>query len=429
MRYLAGLFILLLFACVSPEKEPNYAFTNGLWYNGESFEETIWYVTNGAFTKTAPAQMDQTIDLKKRYVIPPFGDAHTHSIELKHSFSDINLKFMGQGVFYAKNPNCVARAVDEIRKTVAEKHTVDAIFSNAGFTCTSGHPSLLYSVKQDVYPGLNMVGNAYYETNDSAAVDSIWKIFLFTQPDFVKTYLLYTCKDGQGNCSPEEYTIKGLEPNVINLIVDKAHKEKLSVSCHVENAIDFHFAVEAGVDEINHLPGYGPAPSVPDSLYIISNADAKVAAKNEISVVTTLCISNEMINNFYITKSQLKMQEIQAKNLQILKAAGVEILLGSDYYTFTVIKEALHVAKLGVFTNNEMLQMLCYSTPKAIFPNRKIAAFKEGYEASFLVLNNNPLEDLESIKSIEMMMKQGILLSEEDLIVTIDQNDEVANSE
>ena len=47
-----------------------------------------------------------------------------------------------------------------------------------------------------------------------------------------------------------------------------------------------------------------------------------------------------------------------------------------------------------------------------IFPNRKIGHLEEGYEASFLVLAGNPLEDFSNVRRIEMRVKQGHLLEE-----------------
>jgi imidazolonepropionase-like amidohydrolase len=49
-------------------------------------------------------------------------------------------------------------------------------------------------------------------------------------------------------------------------------------------------------------------------------------------------------------------------------------------------------------------------TPKTIFPKRKIGALKEGYEASFLALESNPLDDLTNVRKIRYRFKQGYLL-------------------
>jgi imidazolonepropionase-like amidohydrolase len=47
---------------------------------------------------------------------------------------------------------------------------------------------------------------------------------------------------------------------------------------------------------------------------------------------------------------------------------------------------------------------------RAIFPKRKIGLLREGYEASFLALEGNPIEDLRNLQRIKVRFKQGVLL-------------------
>ena len=54
--------------------------------------------------------------------------------------------------------------------------------------------------------------------------------------------------------------------------------------------------------------------------------------------------------------------------------------------------------------------MACEGTPRAIFPRRKIGFLREGYEASFLALDGNPLTNFEEIKNVRLRFKQGYLL-------------------
>src|SRR5437016_4341072 len=66
------------------------------------------------------------------------------------------------------------------------------------------------------------------------------------------------------------------------MIVAKAHASNLRVSTHIESAADFHTALLAGVDEINHMPGFRYRDDVkPHQLseFEITDSDAKRAAK------------------------------------------------------------------------------------------------------------------------------------------------------
>jgi len=63
-----------------------------------------------------------------------------------------------------------------------------------------------------------------------------------------------------------------------------------------------------------------------------------------------------------------------------------------------------------VFSNLEVLRMWSETTPLAIFPRRKIGRLASGYEASFLVLDGNPLVDFANTGRIRLRVKQGHLL-------------------
>ena len=49
---------------------------------------------------------------------------------------------------------------------------------------------------------------------------------------------------------------------------------------------------------------------------------------------------------------------------------------------------------------------------ETIFPKRKIGRLSEGYEASFVVLRENPLENFDSIKDIQLRFKQGVFIGQ-----------------
>ncbi len=69
--------------------------------------------------------------------------------------------------------------------------------------------------------------------------------------------------------------------------------------------------------------------------------------------------------------------------------------------------EALALKRLGVFDSLALLKMWCETTAGTIFPKRKIGHLKDGFEASFLALTGNPLQDFSQIKAIELRFKQG----------------------
>ena len=89
----------------------------------------------------------------------------------------------------------------------------------------------------------------------------------------------------------------------------------------------------------------------------------------------------------------------------------VNIALGSDSYRDDTDPEALYLHSLRVIDNVTLLNMWCSTTAATIFPQRRIGHLREGYEASFLALSGDPIQDFTNVQKIQMHVKQGEILS------------------
>jgi len=84
---------------------------------------------------------------------------------------------------------------------------------------------------------------------------------------------------------------------------------------------------------------------------------------------------------------------------------AVRILIGSDKFRRNIRPELEVLRTLGVFSDPELLQMDVETTQT--FPNRKIGSLRDGFEASFLVLERDPRANLDNLRSIFLRIKQG----------------------
>lgn len=110
-------------------------------------------------------------------------------------------------------------------------------------------------------------------------------------------------------------------------------------------------------------------------------------------------------------KNEPVIRETIVHNLQLLRRHGVQLAIGSDDYRNGVVPEVRELRKLGIFSNRELLDLWSRSTPHAIFPERRIGRVAPGYEASFLVLEGDPLQDFENVFRIRLRVKEGAVLS------------------
>lgn len=389
----------------------NIAFKNGLWFDGKSFRSQTGYVVNGKLSFRRPAQVDSIVDLGGGYVVPPFGEAHNHNVEPLNKIEALIQRYLQHGIFYVKNPDNLPRNRTQVLAKINRSDSIDVSFANGGFTGPGGHPAEI--VKRNIDRGLwtesDGDGAFYYAISNEAELERKWPEFLSTKPDFVKTYLLFSEEYEARKGDPKYFGWKGLDPALLKEVVQRAHVAGLRVSTHVESAADFHNALVAGVDEINHTPGFRISGDVKTHLiseFQISEADAKYAARHGVTVVTTL--ANNM--QFNPAAKLNERDQLNRRNLMLLKKCHVKLALGSDSYRGDTLPEALYLEWLHIFEKRELLSIWCRSTASTIFPKRKIGELKEGYEPSFLVLKGNPLQDFTAVEHISLAVKQGQIL-------------------
>jgi imidazolonepropionase-like amidohydrolase len=419
---------------------PSHAFVNGKWFNGSEFEETTFYSVNGILTKTKPDILEEVTDLRGKFVVPPFGEAHTHNVEGPWDIDHVIANYIRDGIFYVKNPNNIRDFADQIRDKINQPHSIDVAFAHAGLTGPDGHPIALYEdiLRLHRYPsviGLKKRGwfnnRGYFTIGSPQDLQDKWPQILSGKPNFIKIYLADSGHFDRNHESTPGNIRRGLNPKLIGFIVTLAHRQGLRVSAHVETAFDFRLAVTEGVDEIAHVPGWFLQEEALAPHMLLTREDAHLAAQRNVVVVTTTVAGHfhpkeihpnldgapthhKPTHGHHTVDAHTALRDaaktVQISNLQQLHQAGVRLAIGSDHAE-TSLAEALNLHEFGIFDNLTVLKFWCENTPQAIFPNRKIGKLADGFEASFLVLTGNPIDDFQSVKTIALRFKQGMALS------------------
>jgi imidazolonepropionase-like amidohydrolase len=394
----------------TPGTPGNTALINGQWFNGKAFERKQVYSVDGRFTFSKPVRIDQTLDLGGAWVVPPFADAHSHSLGLGIPGADATFakRYLDAGVFYVQSQgNLPISAAEKAALRLNSPEGLDIAFSNGSLTSRdSGLHGVLtgMALPQGMLPGhtLKSLNNVrYFEINTAEELRTKWPLILEQKSDFIKTFLWLT--DNAPLVAPPFLEGKhALSPEVFREIVRLAHASGLRVSAHVISAGDFRVAVEGGADEIAHMASAG----------VITPELAKLAASRRVAVVTTMGQAAGPPESIppMLREAVPGMVAGAVRNLKTLVENGVTIVIGADTPADTSVAEAAYLQSLGLFDNAAMLRMWGTDSPLVIFPNRQIGAFKEGYEASFLALDADPLADWGATRKIRMRFKQGLLL-------------------
>lgn len=405
LRLILVTLALLIGACASGVERTGgpdaTAYVNGRWYDGERFVERTAYVRDGSFVAAPRNGVAQEVDLNGAYVLPAFGEAHHHTVLCDRERIQ---QFVRAGVLYA----AIMNARVSSRECQARLHgpgSVEVVSALAGFTAPNAHPSQigLFFLDQT-----EIDGEWVHYVESEADIDRVWRRIGENRPDFIKIFLSYS-EDYQQlrDDAAIEPWYRGLDPALAPLIAERARREGLRVAAHVMSGHDFDVAVHAGVDIIAHMPGFAPdsafsepngspylAALTPDSpRYLISRQAARLARTRGVVVISTM---GGYPNGASVTA-----------NMRTLQDAGVTILIGSDRGEGNSVDEAIFLVESGRLTAAEAVRSLAVTTPRYFFSERELGRLTPGAEATFVVLAQNPLDDIQNLRGVRGVTQRG----------------------
>ncbi|MDX1624404.1 MAG: hypothetical protein R3199_10550, partial [Gemmatimonadota bacterium] len=372
------------------------------------------HVRGGWFVPADTQPADSVVDLAGAWVVPPFGEAHTHALGGSGAERAAR-QYLRDGIFYALSLNNAASRARKARERFSHPTTLDPGYAHGGFTSTGSHPYRVYEMialgifgaddpyaeaerrEEEIRASRLAEGDAYWFVDSVADLEAKWPAFLEDDPDVVKVYL----SDVATGLAAEDVRGHGLHPGVLRTLVARAHARGLRVFAHVDTVDDFRIALEAGVDAMAHLPGQNLGEDL--LMEPLTEEDlARAALRGTVVVPTT-----QRVTVFADSTEMPALQAFQRDALRRLHAAGVTIALGEDWFGRTSRAEAEYIADLGVFDNATLLRIWSVATPRTVFPTRRIGRLEPGWEASFLALGCDPIEEFACTGDIRLRYKQG----------------------
>lgn len=406
---------------------PAYAFVNGQWFTGSGFESRTFYSVNGMLETERPPRVDSTIDLHGGFVIPPFADAHTHNLDGPINLDAMVAAYVKEGTFYVQVLTNTQSGAHQVHWRFNHPCALDVAYANGGLTSTLSHPFQAYEPRAagfydpsvwrqhwaEIRKSRKLENDAYWFIDSVPDLTAKWPGIVAGRPDLIKIFLLNASETAQP-APPDsiDFSGHGLKPSLVPLIVRRAHDAGLRVAAHVETAADFELAVRAGVDILAHAPGYEMKKNESVADRELSDAVATLAGERGIVVTPTasLALVPWVSNDPDSAAEVQRRQALQRRNIALLLRHGVRIAVGSDWYGRTARREFDALRATGLWDNLGLVKMWAETTPRSIFPTRRIGRLDPGYEASFLVLDRDPIKDLEGLRHIQLRVKQGCVI-------------------
>jgi imidazolonepropionase-like amidohydrolase/ABC-type multidrug transport system permease subunit len=230
-----------------------------------------------------------------------------------------------------------------------------------------------------------------------------------------------------------------LDTAVFQAIVDAAKKNALPVVSHTGDAHDVSDAVAAHVDGIEHgsfrdaIPdavfirmkelgiAYDPTLTVVDALRAFVKGDSSgldrsllaQAAPPDLLASTRKMMASAGLANLRTAYAAYPISmEMGNKNLLAAQQSGVMLVAGTDagnplvFHGPGIHREMQLWVAAGV-PAVVALQAATYNNARLLRVDNRLGLIKQGYEASLLLIDGNPLQDISATEHISMVMLKG----------------------
>ena len=268
-------------------------------------------------------------------------------------------------------------------------------------------------------------------------------------PDFIKIWYIA----GADGLSIEASARKNSP--IIKAIIEEAHKNNLKVAIHATKSITAQLAVENGCDFLVH--------SVDDE--IIKDDFVRLLKKNKTILCPTLVVhdgySNTFGQKYNISNHELlkadpyqlgslldlkhlldtllvnkykkrfnseksdadrnKTNEICLENLKKLSDAGILIATGTDAGNIGTLHASSYLVELKAMqksgmNNWQIIQASTINGAKILNKESEFGTVSIGKKANLILLDENPVENLDNIAKINKVINRGVVFNPSDLI-------------
>ncbi len=327
-----------------------------------------------------------------KYIIPGLIDSHLHLI-FSGSNSPLNdflsanrddlykiaLKnaqdALEAGITTVRDCGSISDVSFKLREDINSGKVTGARIISSGEAITSrkGH---IYFIGEEADTSLEMIDKARKLIDKGA--------------DFIKLVI------SGGNMTPgSKDTIDQYALEEIREITEFVHSQGKKIMAHVHTKEGMEKAIEVGIDFIEH-GSWRTSQGIDIDYDLIKKMYDK-------QIIYCTALPQSYYTNFEKTHKN----RIRA-TLENMKYKD-NVVLGTDGGTTNnsvkgLIHQAIFLQKEGNFTNLEILKMITLNPGREIFQG-KIGEIEIGKIADLIILNSNPLENLENLKDINKVYK------------------------
>ncbi|MGA7856074.1 MAG: amidohydrolase family protein [Candidatus Acidiferrales bacterium] len=383
--------------------------------------DSVVLIENGRIVDAGPQSRvkipggTQKIDARGKFILPGLWDMHAHFEQVE--WGPI---YLAAGATTVRDCGNEFEFITAVRDAIAAGHGLGPRILAAGIVDGSG-PLAIGVARVDTPEEAKMWVDKYHDAH-------------FQQMKIYSSVKLEEVKD----------------------VAAEAHRLGMSVTGHVPEGLNAYQVIEAGQDQINHVPYIADimVPPLPENATRMDrlNAEANIdlnspEAKKAISfLVQHKTVLDPTVALFeFLTASSAKppvsiepgvakvAPELQAilaeagppspnaavreqlvqKYIQIIGAlhrAGVPIVAGTDQTVpgYSLYREIELYVQAG-FTPMEAIQAATIVPARVLGFDKELGTVEAGKRADVIILDRNPLESIHNIRSVEFVITNGVM--------------------
>ena len=268
-------------------------------------------------------------------------------------------------------------------------------------------PRILASNMAVSVPGGHMAGSLAYEATTPEEAAAFVRKIAEDKPDLIKLMITGGVLDAEHKGEPG---VLRMQPELVKAACDEAHRLGLQVAAHVESPEGVRVALENGVDTIEH--GVKPDEEI---LRLFKERGAALVAT--LSPALPFALFDREVSNC-TEIAQFNGKIVFDGIIDCAKACveqGIPVGLGTDtgcpYVThYGMWRELHYFSKFCGVSNAFALYTATCRNAEIAGLGDQLGTVEPGKLADLIVTGSNPLEDLQALRNVSMVVTGGKII-------------------